>query len=107
MNPNDILFHCAGFEWDDDNLLKNWEKHRVSFWECEEVFFNQPLLLAGDTRHSEKEKRFYVLGKTDAERLLFAAFTIRQKRIRVISARDMSRRERSEYINAEEKDTEL
>jgi uncharacterized protein len=105
MNPEDPLLNSAGFEWDEDNVVKNWEKHRVSFWECEEVFFNQPFVLAGDTEHSEQEKRYYALGKTDADRYLFVAFTQRHKQIRVISARDMNSKERSEYRNAEKKDT--
>jgi|ERR1700677_1434453 len=107
MTTPDHVFNCTGFEWDKDNLTKNWEKHRVAFWECEELFFNQPLLLLGDVKHSIKEERFYALGKTDAERCLFAVFTVRNKQIRVISARDMSRKERKEYQNAEEKDTNL
>jgi uncharacterized DUF497 family protein len=105
MNLDDPLFQCTGFDWDEDNVAKNWEKHRVSFWECEEVFFNQPLLLEGDAGHSERERRFYVLGKTDSERLLFVAFAARNKRIRVISARDMNRKERNEYHNAEKNDS--
>lgn len=107
MNPYELSLHCVGFDWDKDNLLKNWEKHRVGFWECEEVFFNQPLLVVDDNRHSGEEQRFYVLGKTDAERHLFLAFTVRQKKIRVISARDMSRKERREYQDAEEKDSDF
>ena len=107
MHPDDLLFQSTGFDWDEENAAKNWEKHRVSFWECEEVFFNQPLLLAGDAAHSEHEKRFYALGKTDSERFLFVAFTQRHKSIRVIPARDMNRKERSEYQNAEKKDTSL
>src|ERR1700728_1342740 len=73
---------------------QTWEKHRVAFWESEELFFNQPLLLVEDVKHSRKEERFYALGKTDAERYLFAVFTVRNKHIRVISVRDMSRKER-------------
>jgi uncharacterized DUF497 family protein len=107
MTSPDHIFNCVGFEWDKDNLAKNWEKHRVAFWESEELFFNQPLLLVENVKHSQKEERFYALGKTDAERYLFAVFTIRHKHIRVISVRDMSRKERKEYQNAEEKDSNL
>jgi uncharacterized DUF497 family protein len=107
MSSNELPLNCIGFDWDKENLAKNWEKHRVGFWECEEVFFNQPLLLADDIHHSKEEQRFYALGKTDSERPLFLAFTVRHKKIRVISARDMSRKERSEYRNAEEKDSKL
>jgi len=90
----------GGFEWDEGNSDKNWIRHRVSKSECEEVFFNLPLLLADDTSHSQREKRYYVLGQTNAGRLLFIAFAIRDDRIRVISARDMSHRERETYAKA-------
>lgn len=86
-----------GFEWDEGNATKNWQKHRVTQKECEAVFFNWPLLLAPDVAHSQLERRFYVLGQTTAERKLFVAFTLRGTKIRVISARDMSRKEREVY----------
>lgn len=85
------LSHVTGFDWDENNREKNWIKHQVSASECEEVFFNLPLLLAPDTAHSQQEPRCYVLGHTSADRRLFMAFTIRDDKIRVISARDMSK----------------
>jgi hypothetical protein len=91
------LADCVGFDWDEGNLLKNWEKHGVSAFECEQVFFNRPLIAAPDEMHSSTEPRFYALGQTDAYRLLFIAFTIRGRLIRVISARDMNRRERKAF----------
>ncbi|MFN7096019.1 MAG: BrnT family toxin [Gammaproteobacteria bacterium] len=91
------LNECEGFDWDQGNINKNKEKHQVEYWECEQVFFNQPLLLMKDTDHSHHESRFYVLGKSDNERRLFIAFTVRKKLIRIISARDMSRKEREVY----------
>lgn len=91
------LSNLDGFEWDEGNRTKNWTKHQVSTSECEEVFFNLPLLLANNVKHSQTEKRFYVLGQTNAKRRLFISFTIRSKKIRVISARDMSRKERKIY----------
>ena len=84
------------FEWDRGNLEKNWLKHGVSPLECEQVFFNQPFI-APDTKHSNKEERFFVLGRTDFDRYLFLVFTIRKQRIRIISARDMNRKERKIY----------
>jgi len=93
----DSLRECVGFDWDDGNLFKNWERHRVSAFECEQVFFNHPLIAAPDEKHSSEEPRFFALGQTDATRLLFVVFTIRGKRIRVISARDMNSRERKQY----------
>jgi uncharacterized DUF497 family protein len=95
-----FIHQCRGFDWDTGNLYKNWAKHKVSPSECEQVFFNLPLLLMDDTAHSQNEKRFYILGKTDARRKLFIAFTLRNNLIRVISARDMSRKEREVYDNA-------
>ena len=85
------------FDWDDGNQFKNWISHQVSTTECEEVFFNLPLLLANDAPHSQAEKRYYVLGQTNAGRQLFIAFTVRTNKIRVVSARDMSRKERQKY----------
>jgi len=82
----------VGFDWDQGNRQKNWEKHQVDYRECEEVFFNQPLLIHEDTKHSSQEKRYYVLGRSDTGRLLFLVFTIRNNKIRVISARDQSRK---------------
>jgi len=92
--------HLKGFDWDEGNIDKNWIKHRISNSECEEVFFNLPLLLADDTEHSQDEKRYYVLGQTNARRFLFIAFTVRENKIRVISARDMNRKEERAYAKA-------
>jgi len=91
------LSALEGFDWNEANLAKNWNKHRVTPWECEQVFFNVPLVVADDVAHSAVESRYYILGQTDAERRLFIVFTIRNKRIRVISARDMSPKERRAY----------
>jgi uncharacterized DUF497 family protein len=85
------------FERDDGNRDKNWIRHQVSARECEEVFFNQPLLVLPDVRHSQTETRYYALGRTNADRRLFVVFTIRGSSLRVISARDMSRKERLIY----------
>ena len=91
------LRECIGFEWDEGNADKNWVKHQVSRAECEELFFNEPLLVAPDIKHSIDEPRLYVLGQTDEGRKLFVVVTIREKLIRVISARAMSKREEREY----------
>lgn len=85
------------FDWDEGNIAKNWRKHKVSDLECEQIFFNQPLLVFPDSQHSEHEERFYVLGRSDKGRRLFLVFTIRGDKIRVISARDMSKKERNFY----------
>ena len=88
---------CSGFDWDEGNSDKNWIAHRVSNSECEEVFFNRPLIVKDDEKHSKTEKRYYVLGRTDSNRHLFIAFAIRNKLIRVISARDMNDKELGKY----------
>ncbi len=101
MGRRDPLADCAGFEWDDDNSYKNWTRYRVTPEEAEEVFFNEPLVVRSDVGHSAKEKRFFALGQTNAGRRLFAVFTVRRDRIRVISVRDMNRVEREDYERRE------
>lgn len=95
----------SGFEWDDANRLKNWDRHHVAWWECEEAFFHKPFYVVPDTAHSQKEDRYFALGRTKAGRLLFLAFTFRGSQIRVISARDMSRKERNIYDEKAKKDS--
>ena len=102
IDPFDVLSKCIGFEWDEHNSEKNWRKHRVTPMECEESFFNRPLVVQDDTQHSEKELRYYCLAHTDAGRRLFVVFTIRRRTIRVISARDMNGKERKVYQAYEE-----
>lgn len=92
-----MIFGCTGFDWDTGNSEKNWDKHQVTKIECEEIFFNAPLIVHADPGHSSSETRFYALGKTNADRKLFITFTLRQDKIRIISARDMSRKERVSY----------
>ena len=95
------LNKIVGFDWDDGNARKN-EKHGVTMAESEQVFFNAPLLLLEDGAHSQKELRIHALGKTDDGRALHIALTLRDtnRLIRVISARDMHRKERSIYDEA-------
>lgn len=91
------LAACTGFEWDAGNVDKNRERHRVSAAECEQVFFQRPLLIAPDPEHSHDEARYAALGRTSDGRRLTIVFTIRGSLIRVISARPMSRREGRAY----------
>jgi len=95
------LTRITGFEWDEGNARKN-VKHSVSMAEAEQVFFNTPLLVLEDIKHSSLELRFHALGKTDKVRLLHITFTLRhaEEKIRVISARDMHRKERAIYEKA-------
>ncbi len=91
------LVRVSEFDWDLGNLEKNWIKHGVSPIECEEVFFNQPLIVVQDEKHSSEQEPLYALGRTDSDRYLFVVFTTRGRKIRVISARDMNRKERKVY----------
>lgn len=87
-----ILPEPVVFEWDKGNINKNFISHNVTNKEAEEVFSNKPLV-SEDTKHSTTEKRFQALGKTDKGRLLFISFTIRNEKVRIISARDMNKKE--------------
>jgi len=92
------LEHIVGFDWDEGNARKN-EKHGVAQSESEQVFFDPRLLVVADSSHSGGETRFHALGVTIAGRRLHITFTLRinRTRIRVISARDMHRKERQIY----------
>jgi uncharacterized DUF497 family protein len=92
------LDRIVGFEWDAGNRGKNL-KHDVSDGEAEQVFFSHPLLVLEDSRHSGREARYHALGVTQDDRRLHVTFTLRDiaSRIRVISARDMHRKERAIY----------
>ena len=98
---NPRLAAATGFQWDDGNITKNWAKHEVRQAECEQLFFNVPLVLAAYPQHSSDEARYFALGQTDAARFLLVVFTLRGPLVRVISARSMSRREREVYADAQ------
>jgi len=86
------LEQFTGFQWDEGNIDKNLFKHDVENWECEQIFFNEPLIILYNPEHSLSENRWAAFGKTDADRLLTVIFTRRGKLLRVISARDMNRK---------------
>ena len=86
------------FEWDESNREKNWHKHRVLIKECEEVFEDEKRQSWKDILHSKNEPRYIMLGSSQAKRILFVVFTIRNLRVRVVSARDASKRERELYL---------
>ena len=100
MDIYDKVRECIGFQWDKYNIQKNWEKHKVSPGESEQAFFNRPFKIVKDIYHSQEEERFYALGKTEQDRKLFIVFTLRKKLIRVISSRDMNKKERRIYENS-------
>ena len=95
--PEPGFSKLEGFEWDTGNQKKNWLKHRVEDQECEEVFFNKPLLIIEDIQHSQSEARYFAFGITDRGRKLAIAFTMRGNEVRVISARAQSKKERATY----------
>jgi uncharacterized protein len=92
----------VGFDWDAGNDRKSSDKHSVSKFEAEQVFFNEPLLIVEDVKHSQDEERYHALGRTDKTRMLHITFTLRSsgKLVRVISARDMHRKEKVIYEQA-------
>ena len=95
------------FDWDESNINKNWDKHRVHHLECEEIFYNEPIVTEVEKRGIPQEERVSALGVTNEGRFLFVVFTIRKGRIRVVSARDMNRKERKIYHEKIKKDTEF
>ena len=101
--PSDPLSGVEGFEWDAGNADKNWRRHEVRQTEAEQVLLNMPLVVKAPARQAGAEPRFIALGQTDTGRLLTVIFTVRRSRIRVISARPMSRRERNAHGKVEAK----
>jgi uncharacterized protein len=91
---------AIGFEWDDGNILKNEIKHSLAWQRIEEIFFNEPLILFKDEKHSlDAECRCAALGRLDDGMWITVVFTKRKNKIRVISARPMSKKERGFYEN--------
>ena len=93
----EFLAGLEGFNWDAGNSDKNWRNHGVRQAEAEQVLLNRPVRFASDLKHSQAEARLFTLGRTDSGRYLAVVFTTRRKRVRVISARPMSRAERRAY----------
>lgn len=85
------------FDWDEGNKDKNFLKHRISNNECEQIFFNEPLIILDDAKHSKIERRYAALGSTDENKKLTIIFTMRSNRIRIISARTINKKERAFY----------
>lgn len=93
-----VLEKTKGFDWNQGNIDKNFKKHQIKDKEAEETFFNLPFIVNFDEKHSTKsEKRFQALEKTNEEKKLFIVFTIRNNKIRIISARKQSQKERRQY----------
>ena len=85
------------FEWNKGNRDKNLEMHGVSDEECEEIFFDSKKKILKDAIHSINEERYILIGQTKLKRILFLVFTIRKNKIRVISARDLNKKEKHLY----------
>src|SRR5437764_1491262 len=83
------------FEWDKGNEQKNWLAHKVAGEEAEEAFDDDKRLVLEDIKHSEKETRFILIGKTEKGRMLFIVYTLRNEKtkVRIISARDVNKKE--------------
>ena len=96
-----LLELLINFEWDDGNLHKNRRKHGISAQEAEEVFVNNPFIMMDDIKHSVIEKRYHALGTTNEGKKLSVCFTIRERSIRIISARIMSKKELAIYVKTE------
>lgn len=92
-----VFSKYVGFQWDEGNSKKNWVNHKVTMSECEQVFFNKPIIVVEDEKHSQNEDRWFLLGRTDLDRRLFVVFTERNKLLRIISARDMNKKEKVIY----------
>jgi uncharacterized protein len=90
------------FEWDEGNIEKSHLKHKVTFKEAEEVFINKPRFLFEDRKHSTKEIRYGMFGTTNLGRKLSVVFTVRIEKVRIITARDMSKKERGAYEKIKE-----
>ncbi len=92
-----ILPEPLDFEWDKGNSDKNLVKHKTEIKEIEQVFEYENSITAEDKRHSQIESRYVIFGETQVGRKLVVGFTIRKNKVRVITARDMSRKERRDY----------
>ncbi len=85
------------FDWDEGNKSKNKLKHNVTIKEAEQVFFDKKAVQFEDYLHSQLEIRYKILGITRKKRKLHITFTIRKGKVRIISARDQSKKERKIY----------
>ena len=101
MSRLENLHGCEGFEWDEGNVSHLAERHGVRPAECEQAILNRPLVVADDRTHSQDEPRFYALGRTDDGRHLFVVMTVRGKLLRVVTVRDMNRKESKVYRDAD------
>ncbi|OGM21708.1 hypothetical protein A2714_05435 [Candidatus Woesebacteria bacterium RIFCSPHIGHO2_01_FULL_38_9] len=91
------LSKIKGFQWDKGNVEKSYLKHGISIKKAEEIFLDVKLLLLEDIKHSQKEERFIAIGETIQNKILFAVFTVRGDKVRIISIRNANKKERIQY----------
>ena len=91
------LSKIKGFQWDKGNVEKSYLKHGISIKKAEEIFLDVKLLLLEDIKHSQKEERFIAIGETIQNKILFAVFTVRGHKVRIISIRNANKKERIQY----------
>lgn len=101
------LRNIVGFEWDKGNIEKSYKKHGIRPRDTEEVFLDKDLRVERDIKHQAKEERHIAIGKTLADKLLFIIFTMRNKRIRIISGRTANRKERRLYEESIKENTKI
>lgn len=93
----DLFKKVKAFEWDSGNIDKNWKKHRVANKESEEAFLDKFLLTGRDIKHSTLEVRHLLYGQSKKGKYLAISFTFRFNFIRIISARQMNKKEIINY----------
>lgn len=91
------LDKVTSFEWDKGNVVKSYTKHGITPNEAEEVFLDTAILVLEDIKHSKQEERFDAIGKVIEGSILFLVFTVRDSKIRIISARKANNKERRQY----------
>ena len=91
------LSKYKGFKWDKWNIDKSYKKHGITPNESEEAFLDEKAIILRNIKHSNKEKRYSLIGKITSNKLLFIVFTLRENNIRIISARKANKKERSNY----------
>ncbi len=104
------LAGATGFDWDHGNAPKVRTRHEMDPGECEQAFLREPFIVSADAKHSDSERRWRALGRTYADRYLYVVFILRGSLIRVVQARNMNRKERRSYADAQartETDSEL
>lgn len=109
-----LLAQATGFQWDADSNVAEGPGSGATRAECEQLFLNEPLVVADDATddepvaknaaHSSEDVRGHALGETDEGRLLFAAFSVSDSLVRVTRARPMTGAERQVYTDVRDEE---